>query len=91
MLLMILDRQNGLLVHKTHEALSQLLGIRREAVSLSAAKLMKEGLIRYASGSIEVLDHKGLEQKVCECYGVLKKGQKPLMHSQTAEHHTDTI
>lgn len=91
MLLMILDRQNSMQVFKTHEALSQLLGVRREAVSLAAAKLMKEGLIRYTRGSIEVLDRAGLEQQVCECYGVVQQGQQPLCHAHPARFYTETI
>ncbi len=77
LLLMVLDRQSSSQVHKTHEALSHLLGVRREAVSLAAARLMKEGLIRYARGSIEVLDRAGLEQRVCECYDVLRMNTCP--------------
>lgn len=91
LLLMILDRQNSLQVHKTHEALSELLGVRREAVSLAAARLMKEGLIRYTRGNIEVLDRQGLEQQVCECYGVLQQGQKPLCHGLPDQLYTETI
>lgn len=91
MLLMVLDRQSGFRVHKTHETLSHLLGVRREAVSLAAARLMKEGLIRYARGSIEVLNRTGLEQQVCECYNVLRHGQKPSSHARSATIHTDTI
>jgi CRP-like cAMP-binding protein len=91
MLLMILDRLNSLQVHKTHDALSQMLGVRREAVSLAAARLMKEGLIRYTRGNIEVLDRQGLEQQVCECYGVLQQGQKPLCHAHPARLYTETI
>lgn len=91
MLLMILDRQSSLQVSKTHEALSQLLGVRREAVSLAAAKLMNEGLIRYTRGSIEVLDRAGLEQRVCECYGVLQQWLKPQCHVHAAGLYTETI
>lgn len=90
-LLMILDRQNSLQVQKTHDALGQLLGVRREAVSLAAARLMKEGLIRYTRGNIEVLDRQGMEQQVCECYGVLQQGQKPLCHAHPARLYTETI
>ena len=91
LLLMILDRQRSLQVHKTHEALSQLLGVRREAVSLAAGRLMKEDLIRYTRGSIEVLDRAGLEQQVCECYGALQQGQKPLCPTPAAKVYTATI
>ncbi|MBK3743034.1 Crp/Fnr family transcriptional regulator, partial [Paraburkholderia aspalathi] len=29
--------------------------------------------IRYGHGHIEVLDRPGLEKRVCECYGVVKR------------------
>ena len=65
---MILDRIDADKVNKTHEELGQLLGMRREAVSLSACGLKKRGLIDYSRGSIEVIDREGLEQLACECY-----------------------
>jgi len=40
---------------------------RRDAGNLQAA-----GLIHYSRGHITVLDRKGLEKRVCECYGVVK-------------------
>ena len=91
MLLMILDRQSSMQIRKTQEALSQLLGVRREAVSLAAARLMKEGLIRYMRGSIEVLDRAGLEQQVCECYGVVQQERQPQCHAHPARLYTETI
>jgi hypothetical protein len=36
-------------------------------------KLQQGGLIRYARGHITVLDRKGLENRSCECYAVVKK------------------
>jgi hypothetical protein len=52
---------------------------------------MKEGLIRYTRGNIEVLYRQGMEQQVCECYGVLQQGQKPLCHAHPARLYTETI
>ena len=40
--------------------------------SLEALKLQSAGLIRYARGHITVIDRKGLEKRVCECYAVVK-------------------
>lgn len=93
MLLMIVDRQDSLQVHKTHEAIALLLGVRREAVSLAAAKLMKEGLISYTRGLIEVLDRSELEKTVCECYSVVQsKHSRVHQHSaHTAQLQTETI
>ena len=36
-------------------------------------RLQEAGLIRYHRGQIAVLDRPGLEQRVCECYAVVKR------------------
>lgn len=84
MLLMILDRQTSLQVHKTHEALALLLGVRREGVSLIASKLMKEGVLSYARGRITVLSREGLMQRSCECYEHLQRQYQPLLNGQAS-------
>ncbi len=71
-LLLCLDRAPGLELHLTHGQLAQLLGVRREGVSEAAARLQRQGLIRYARGRMVVLDRPGLEKGTCECYGVIK-------------------
>lgn len=45
----------------------------RSGVTETATKLQDAGLIRYNDGHIEVIDHPGLEQRVCECYGVARR------------------
>lgn len=84
MLLMILDRRTGLLIHKTHEALALMLGVRREAVSLIASKLMKDGVVSYARGRIKVLNRQGLVQRTCECYEHLKQQYQPILNCHTS-------
>lgn len=56
----------------THEFLSQMLGVRRAAVSEVAAKLKNAGFISYRYGKITVLDRAGLEATSCECYELIK-------------------
>ena len=73
LLLMILERQRGDELVMTQELLAHTLGVRREGVTEAAILLQKDGLIRYARGHITVLDRSGLEQRTCECYGVVKK------------------
>lgn len=72
-LLMSLDRLHGNELKMTQELISNMLGVRREGVTESALKLQAEGLISYSRGHIKVLDRKGLENRVCECYAVVKK------------------
>jgi len=42
-------------------------------VTEAAGKLQADGLIHYSRGHIQVLDRARLEQRVCECYEVVKK------------------
>lgn len=72
-LLLTLDRLHGNELMMTQELISSLLGVRREGVTESALKLQKAGIIKYARGHISVLDRAGLEQRTCECYGVVTK------------------
>jgi CRP-like cAMP-binding protein len=57
----------------TQELIANMLGVRRSGVTEAALKLQDAGLIRYGHGHIEVLDRPGLEKRVCECYGVVKR------------------
>jgi CRP-like cAMP-binding protein len=72
-LLLSLDRLSGSTIKMTQELIANMLGVRREGVTTAALKLQKLGLIRYARGRIDVLDRPGLEQRTCECYGVVKR------------------
>jgi CRP-like cAMP-binding protein len=72
-LLLSLDRLEGNEVNMTQELIANMLGVRREGVTAAASQLQKDGLIKYSRGHIRVLDRAGLEQRVCECYTVVKK------------------
>jgi CRP-like cAMP-binding protein len=72
-LLLSLDRLQDSELIMTQELIANMLGVRREGVSESALKLQQAGLIRYRRGHITALDRKGLEERSCECYAVVKK------------------
>jgi len=71
-LLLSLDRLKSNELAMTQELIANMLGVRREGVTEAAGKLQSEGLISYSRGHIIVLDRAGLENKVCECYGVVQ-------------------
>ena len=71
-LLLSLDRLASNDVAMTQELIANMLGVRREGVTEAAGKLQSAGLINYSRGHISVLDRKGLEARVCECYAVVK-------------------
>jgi len=72
-LLLSLDRLPGHELRMTQELIANMLGVRREGVTEAAGNLQAAGLIRYSRGHITVLDRAKLEQRVCECYAVVKK------------------
>jgi Mn-dependent DtxR family transcriptional regulator len=72
-LLMAQDRAGREEFPITHEFLSELLGVRRQTVSIIAGTLQRAGLITYRRGVLRVLDREGLEAASCECYEVLKR------------------
>ena len=71
-LLMTRDRTHSDELQMTHEFISNMLGVRREGVTLAAHRLQQTGFISYVRGHIQILDRQGLEAHVCECYGVVK-------------------
>ena len=72
-LLLTLDRLNTNEITMTQELVAGMLGVRREGITEAAGHLQREGLITYRRGHITVINRKGIETHVCECYGVLKK------------------
>lgn len=55
----------------TQELIANMLGVRREGVSVAATHLQELGVIKYSRGTISILDRKKLEAEACECYQVV--------------------
>jgi CRP-like cAMP-binding protein len=83
-LLLSLDRLPGNDLRMTQELIANMLGVRREGVTEAALNLQRDGLIRYARGHIHVLDRPSLEQRTCECYGVVKREYERLLPRRRA-------
>jgi CRP-like cAMP-binding protein len=75
-LLMTDDSVQGAEFTLTQEFLSLMLAVRRADVSIAAAQLQKDGLIRYSRGVIRVVDRVGLETAACECYAVVHESHE---------------
>jgi CRP-like cAMP-binding protein len=71
-LLLSIDRLDSDNLIMTQELIANMLGVRREGVTVAAGDLQDAGLISYHRGHITVLDRQGLENRVCECYQVVK-------------------
>ena len=71
-LLLSLDRLPSNELSMTQELIANMLGVRRESVTEAAGKIQKAGLISYHRGQIRIINRSGLEERVCECYAVVK-------------------
>jgi len=56
----------------TQESMAQMIGARRNSVSLVANTLQQDNFIHYSRGHIEIIDREGLSNTACECYAAVK-------------------
>ena len=63
----------------TQESMAQMIGARRNSVSLVANTLQQGNLIRYSRGHIELNDPSGLSKSACECYATVKAQYERLL------------
>jgi CRP-like cAMP-binding protein len=78
-LLMSQDRKGENRFYLTQEFIGIMLGVRRPTVTLIARVLQEAGMIQYSRGVMTILDRKGLEESVCECYGIIKTSEDRLL------------
>jgi CRP-like cAMP-binding protein len=57
----------------TQELMAQMIGARRNSVSIVANSLQRANYIRYVRGHIEIINLDGLNKNACECYGAVKQ------------------
>lgn len=73
------DLSGGCKLLLTQEAMAQMIGARRNSVSLVASTLQQANYIHYSRGHIEILDLDGLSKTACECYGSVKTQYERLL------------
>jgi CRP-like cAMP-binding protein len=83
-LLLSLDRLPSNELVMTQQLIANMLGVRREGVTEAAGRLQADGLINYRRGRINVLDRARLEERVCECYGVVRRESDRLLVPEAA-------
>lgn len=59
-------------LHLNQEFLAQMLGVRRNVVSLVAGALRDKGLVRISRGQIRIIDAERLKAATCECYSTVR-------------------
>jgi|ERR1051325_1289257 CRP-like cAMP-binding protein len=56
----------------TQELIADMLGVRREVVTVAAGHLQDVGAISDVRGRIQIRDRQKLEETACDCYRVVK-------------------
>ncbi|WP_316162518.1 Crp/Fnr family transcriptional regulator [Bradyrhizobium sp. SZCCHNRI20481] len=77
------DLSGGNKLYITQEALAQMIGARRNSVSLVASTLQQADFIHYSRGHIEIIDLDGLKKTACECYGTVKAHYENLVRPRS--------
>jgi len=72
------DLHDGRTLPLTQELLAQMIGVRRNAISIVAHALQATGTISYSRGQIEILDVEALRRTSCECHAAIRARQKQL-------------
>jgi CRP-like cAMP-binding protein len=67
----------------THQFLSQMLGVRRATVTVTAGGLQQAGLITYHRGLITITNREGLENISCECYAIIRNEYARLLGGES--------
>jgi CRP-like cAMP-binding protein len=73
------DLHDGRTLPLTQEVLAQMIGVRRNAISIVAHALQEAGIIRYSRGRIEIIDADALQETSCECYAAIRARQQHLL------------
>ncbi|MBP1097566.1 CRP-like cAMP-binding protein [Bradyrhizobium diazoefficiens] len=73
------DLSDSAILPLTQETLAQMMGVRRNAISLVAHALQRAGIIRYTRGQIEIIDLRALETTSCDCHSAVKATHSRLL------------
>jgi CRP-like cAMP-binding protein len=65
----------------TQELMAQMIGAKRNSVSIEAHTLQQSNLIRYSRGQVEIIDLEALARASCECYAAVKAQCERLLGS----------
>ncbi len=78
-LLMTHDRVREEQFILTQEFLAEMLGVRRQSVTVIAGTLQTAGLLAYRRGVMRILNREGLEAASCGCYEVTRSSYERIM------------
>jgi CRP-like cAMP-binding protein len=78
-LLQIHDLSRGDKFVLTQESMAQMIGARRNSVSLVASTLQRADVIHYSRGHIEIRNVDELKKAACECYAAVRSQYQRLL------------
>jgi CRP-like cAMP-binding protein len=82
LLLRMHDLSQAVTLPLTQDLLAQMIGVKRNSVSIVAHILQERGLIRYARGHIEIVDLEAMKRAACECYEAVNAQHHRLLNEK---------
>jgi CRP-like cAMP-binding protein len=79
-MMIALDRMTDTTIEITHKELADILGLRRESITLNLTKMSDRGEILVKRGAIEVQNRQALEARSCACYWISQERKHPLFN-----------
>ncbi|MDQ6929136.1 MAG: Crp/Fnr family transcriptional regulator [Candidatus Eremiobacteraeota bacterium] len=76
-LLLIHDRIRNDVLPIDQQLLADMLGARRQSISVTTSMLQEAGLIERSRSRIRITDRAGLEKAACECYPIVASESVP--------------
>ncbi|MHB8530591.1 MAG: Crp/Fnr family transcriptional regulator [Caulobacteraceae bacterium] len=73
------DRTASNAVDLTQQYLAIMVGVQRTTITRALGELAQAGLIAQGRSRIEILDRRGLEAQVCECYTAVRANLERLI------------
>lgn len=78
-LLCTLDRSSSTELVVTQEFMANILGVRREGITVATGCLQRAGMLITRRGRITILDRDALQRMACSCYAELCKERSSLL------------
>lgn len=78
-LLRVHDLSETVSLPLTQDSLAQMIGVRRNSVSIVAHILQERRIIKYARGHMEITDLGALKKTSCECYDAVNTQYRQLL------------
>ncbi len=85
-LLLASDRMQSDALTVTHDLLSVIMGVRRAGITKALLQFEADGVLKKTRGTVHLTNRSALEQRSCDCYGIVRDAYASLDSPQRLPH-----